>query len=497
MKKNIFIGCALMTFTLLNSSCADFLNQEPISNSSVTGFYKTQADIEQGVAGAYNSLQSYKQYGANFIYFMEVRSDNTYTESITTSGGIYGDFDLFRTVPTNSILDLTWAGCYEGIQRCNLVLGNIDNVVMSEDLKNQYKGEMLFIRALTYFNLVRIWGDVPLVTKEVQDPFDAFEFTRTPTSEIYQQIVTDLNEASELLSEKVIVSKIGSATAGAANALLGKVYLTLKDYPKAEVALKKVIDSKVYKLLDNYADVFDVTNKNSAESIFEIQYNKDITDQGSRFANIFAPKGSTEVTGGVGTSLGDNTPTEDLYGKYEEGDLRKEISIGQVSDGRIYCKKFVIVPVLPNQSDANFIVLRYADVLLMYAEALNEWKHGPTTDAYNAINAVRRRGYGNPGNTSTCDLTEGLDEKGFREAVRKERSYELSFEGHRRMDLVRWGIYYNTIQETAKELGYWWESAGSPNYSVATYTINGKHELFPIPQRDMDLCILFNQNPKW
>ena len=97
----------------------------------------------------------------------------------------------------------------------------------------------------------------------------------------------------------------------------------------------------------------------------------------------------------------------------------------------------------------------------------------------------------------TCDLTEGLDEKGFREAVRKERSYELSFEGHRRMDLVRWGIYYNTIQETAKELGYWWESAGSPNYSVATYTVNGKHELFPIPQRDMDLCILFNQNPKW
>lgn len=139
MKKNILIGYALMSLALLISSCADFLNQEPISNSSVTGFYKTQADIEQGIAGAYNSLQSYKQYGANFIFFMEVRSDNTYTESITTSGGLYGDFDLFRTVPTNSILDLTWAGCYEGIQRCNLVLGNIDNIVMSEDLKNSIK----------------------------------------------------------------------------------------------------------------------------------------------------------------------------------------------------------------------------------------------------------------------------------------------------------------------------------------------------------------------
>ena len=465
MKKNIFIGCALMTFTLLNSSCADFLNQEPISNSSVTGFYKTQADIEQGVAGAYNSLQSYKQYGANFIYFMEVRSDNTYTESITTSGGIYGDFDLFRTVPTNSILDLTWAGCYEGIQRCNLVLGNIDNVVMSEDLKNQYKGEMLFIRALTYFNLVRIWGDVPLVTKEVQDPFDAFEFTRTPTSEIYQQIVTDLNEASELLSEKVIVSKIGSATAGAANALLGKVYLTLKDYPKAEVALKKVIDSKVYKLLDNYADVFDVTNKNSAESIFEIQYNKDITDQGSRFANIFAPKGSTEVTGGVGTSLGDNTPTEDLYGKYEEGDLRKEISIGQVSDGRIYCKKFVIAPVLPNQSDANFIVLRYADVLLMYAEALNENGYKADGDALNYLNDIRKRA-----GLEVYTADELSSQELFREVVWKERRFELAFENHRWFDLLRTGKAVEIMNASA-----------NGEFRIEAYQL-----LFPIPQSQID-----------
>lgn len=143
----------------------------------------------------------------------------------------------------------------------------------------------------------------------------------------------------------------------------------------------------------------------------------------------------------------------------------------------------------------NWYFLRYADVLLLYAEALNEWKHGPDAEAYNAINAVRRRGYGNPSNTSACDLPQGLDETSFREAVHKERSYELSFEGHRRQDLIRWGIYYKTVQATAKELGYWWEGTGSPNYSVATYTEEGKHELFPIPQRDMDLCIQFNQNP--
>lgn len=465
MKKNVLMISALIAFILSCSSCEDFLNQEPISNSSVTGFYKTQADIEQGIAGAYNSLQSYKQYGAHFIFFMEVRSDNTYTESTTTSGGIYGDFDLFRTAPTNSILELTWAGCYEGIQRCNLILDNIDYVSMDEILKKQYKGEMLFIRALTYFNLVRIWGDVPLVTKAVEDPFDAFEFTRTPLSDVYQQIVADLNDASNMLSEKVDKNRIGAITVGAANTLLGKVYLTLKEYSKATVVLKKVIDSNVYKLLDNYADVFNVLNKNSAESILEIQYNKDVTDQGSRFANIFAPKGSTEVTGGVGTSLGDNTPSKDLYKKYEEGDLRKEVSIGQILDGRLYCKKFVVAPVLPNQSDANFIVLRYADVLLMYAEALNEIAYEADGDALKYLNKIHERA-----GLKAYTFTELSNQELFREAVWKERRFELAFENHRWFDLLRTGKAVEIMNASAKG-----------EFVVEPYQL-----VFPIPQSEID-----------
>lgn len=465
MKKNILMVCALAAFALSCASCDDFLNQEPISNSSVTGFYKTQADIEQGIAGAYNSLQSYKQYGANFIFFMEVRSDNTYTESITTSGGIYGDFDLFRTVSTNNILDLTWAGCYEGIQRCNIVLGNIDNVPMDENLKKQYKGEMLFIRALTYFNLVRIWGDVPLVTKEVKDPFEAFAFTRTPSSEVYQQIVTDLSDAAGLLSAKVDKARIGAATSGAANALLGKVYLTLKDYSNAEIVLKKVIDSKVYKLLDSYADVFNVLNKNSEESIFEIQYNKDVADQGSRFANIFAPKGSTEVTGGVGTSLGDNTPTEDLYNNYEDGDLRKDVSIGKISDGRMYCKKFVVAPVLPNQSDANFIVLRYADVLLMYAEALNENGYKTDGDAFKYLNDIHERA-----GLNMYTATELSNQELFREAIWNERRFELAFENHRWFDLLRTGKAVEIMNASAN----------------GEFTVSPHQLIYPIPQSQID-----------
>ena len=147
-----------------------------------------------------------------------------------------------------------------------------------------------------------------------------------------------------------------------------------------------------------------------------------------------------------------------------------------------------------DKSNVNWYVLRYADVLLIYAEALNEWKNGPTAEAYDAINTVRRRAYGNPSNTVACDIPTGLSKEDFRQAVRDERSYELAFEGHRRLDLVRWGIYFETIQNTYYDLMAWWSDA---TYKVYEYTEKGKHELLPIPQREMDLCTKFEQNPGW
>lgn len=161
-------------------------------------------------------------------------------------------------------------------------------------------------------------------------------------------------------------------------------------------------------------------------------------------------------------------------------------------------EKYVTTSKLINndKSNVNWYFLRYADVLLLYAEALNEWKHGPTDEAYEAINMVRRRGFGNPSKTSICDLKD-LNEEDFRKAVYQERAYELAFEGHRRMDLIRWGIYYETIQKTYNDLLNWWTAETEFNYVVYRHTVKGKHELFPIPQRDMDLMIKFNQNPNW
>ncbi len=151
-----------------------------------------------------------------------------------------------------------------------------------------------------------------------------------------------------------------------------------------------------------------------------------------------------------------------------------------------------------DRSNTNWYVLRYADVLLIYAEALNEWKGYPTTEAYAAINKVRRRGWGYPSNTATCDLPAGMSQDEFRKAIRNERGYELAFEGHRRLDLVRWGIYAQTIKETYNTLRDWWTNdSDNFNYIIYQYTLEGKHELCPIPQHDMDLCPQFKQNPNW
>ena len=151
-----------------------------------------------------------------------------------------------------------------------------------------------------------------------------------------------------------------------------------------------------------------------------------------------------------------------------------------------------------NLSNINWYILRYADVLLLYAEALNEWKQGPTDEAYRAINMVRRRGFGLPVETDNknSDLSTGMSYEDFQSTVRNERAYELAFEGHRRQDLVRWGIYYESIRQTAQDLVNWY-SGGDGFYVCVDYTKKNKNELLPIPQQEMDICTQFEQNLGW
>ena len=467
MKKLQLLPLLLISMSLLFPSCGkDFLDLEPISSNSTNGFYKTATDIEQGVSGAYDALQSTGQYGHYFVYFMEVSSDNSKTESITNSGGIYGDFDLFRTAASNVILNDTWQSCYNGIQRCNIVLNRIDQIDMDAQVKEYRKAEMKFIRALTYFNLVRIWGPVSLVTEEVKNPFDAFKYGRNSVPEVYEQIIKDLKEAEQALPVAYPDFKdLGRATKGAAQALLGKVYLTTKDYTSAAAVLKTLIDARSYKLVGTFADIFKVIYKNNKESIFEVQFLKGGLGEGSSFANIFAPSGSTILTGGIGTTLGNNIPTTNLLNAYTSTtDVRKIATIDKLADGRLYVKKFMDIPYQANDASSNFIVLRYADVYLMYAEALNELNYEANGDALYYLNEIRGRAV-----VTKYGATSLTSKVAFRQAIFAERRLEFAFENHRWFDLLREGKALETM-----------------NNSAGGFTIVDHQLLFPIPQSQIN-----------
>ncbi len=468
---------ALLVFCmfLITGSCSKQLDIVPQSQVTSSNFYKSTDDINQAVVGCYNALAANGEYGENFLFFMEVAADNAKTANLTNSGGIYGDFDVFRVAADNPVLDQTWSACYTGIQRCNILLNRIGNISMPDSLKAIRIGEAKFIRALTYFNMVRIWGAVPLVTKEVTDPFTEFDHGRDDTSLVYKQIITDLSEAALALPLKQTGSNIGRATQGAAKTLLGKVYLTQHNFIQASQVLKAVVDSGTYQLLPNFANIFGSGNKNNNESIFEIQYSNSVVSLGSGFSNYFAIDASN--IGGIGQVLAYDIPTNAFIDSFSVNDLRRNGTLNKLNK-KYYCKKFVDpAPVQNLDGNTNFMVLRYADVLLMLAEAINEMGFTANGDAFNYINQVRQRaGLANITSSNTPD------QPSFRLAIEKERKYELAFENHRWFDLVRTGRAIDVMNTAPTENGI--------------ININKNNFLFYIPQSQIDVKPgLLTQNP--
>lgn len=458
---------------ILLSACEEELFIEPPSDLSLTNFFQNENDVELAVVGAYDALQSNGQYAVNFKFFMEIRSDNSYVEDLSRSGGQRGEFDIFTLNPANAFVNETWVSCYQGIQRCNVILNRIDEVDMKEDLKNTRKGEVLFIRALTYFNVVRIWGDAPLVLSETDDAFEAFDHTRDGSEEIYAQIIEDLNLALSLLPQ---TNEAGRVTHGAAQALIGKVYLTLKRYNEAETALKSVIDAGNYRLLDNYQDIFGAENENNEESIFEIQFESGGIGEGSLLATDHAPINANELVGPGVNTVGDNLPTPELYELYRENDTRKA-SIGQLDDGRLYSRKYIDSLAVSNDAGINVMVLRYADVLLMYAEVLNET--GQISTALTYLNLVRDRA-----GVELYESSELASQEAMRQAIADERQLELSMENHRWFDLVRTGKAIEVLNQHEY-----------PNGNIS-FTVTEDKLLFPIPLTQIDASSgSLTQNP--
>ena len=466
MNINILLrGFIVLAWVFLFTACSDNLSIEPESDLSLGDFYQTEEDIELAVAGVYDALQDYGQYGGVYKFIMEARSDNGYVEDLSRSSGQRGAFDIFTEDVNNSFLNDMWVSGYEGIQRANVLLDRINNVPMDADRRNARTGEVLFLRALTYFNFVRIWGEVPLVVDVVNDPFEAFQHERDDIAMIYDQIESDLLRAADLMPN---VSESGRAASGSAKTLLAKVYLTQARYSDAAPLLRDVIGTGTYRLLDNYANIFGVANENNQEVIFEVQFKAGGLGEGSAFANEYAPINANELVGGVGNTVGDNLPTPDLFDAFEEADARRNL-IGQLEDGRLYSRKYVDVPASDGDSDINVIVLRYADVLLMLAEVLNEQGYSAGGEAFDLLNQVRVRA-GVAAYTS-ADLPT---QEAFRLAVEAERRMELSFENHRWFDLVR----TNRAIEVMNAHEY-------PNANIS-FVVQPHQLLMPIPQPQLD-----------
>jgi starch-binding outer membrane protein, SusD/RagB family len=447
----------------------DFIDLAPISDANINNFYKTPADFETAVNGIYASLQD--QYGEYYI-FAGIRSDQGDIQNTTGSFyQLYDEFDQFFLDPANPILQRAWTNYYQTIARANTVLDRIEGVQIPENLANRLKGEAQFLRALSYFELVRIFGDVPLVINEVNDPLAGLEQERNAADLVYDKIISDLKDAAGLLPSSYSGENVGRATSFAAKALLGKVYLTNGQPGLAESTLKDVIDNGGYSLLDDYASIFDVNNANHQESIFEIQYKSGLTFTGSGFTNLFAPGDSKMVPG---DNQGFNRPTTDFLASFDENDLRLDQSIGffTSADGAIVDEPFTLKYMSdlenPYDSDNNWIVLRYADVLLLYAEALLEnGKSAEAIDVLNEVHAHPRTGLDAyiADELNTDDLIEN--------AIRDERKIELAFEGHRWFDLVRWDIYQQVMNS---------HTGLRPGVTVESH-----HRFFPIPQAEIDI----------
>ena len=441
-------------------ACNGFINLDPISEQGANGFYKGEYEMNQALSAVYSTLQSADQYGSQNGYacFMELPSDNTYNLNTTQNGGRYAAFDNFTVDATNAQVASTWISCYNTIQKANIVIdrSNSPEVTLSETAKAQITGQAYFLRALTYFNLVRIWANVPLITSEVLNVNEAFNHVQSAPADIYPVIISDLEKAINSLPESWPAADAGRATKGAARTLLGKVYLTLGDYSSAMTQLNSVIGK--YSLLPKFSDVFSVTNKNNAETIFAVQFDK--TAQGEGY-----PSNSDPMQNGSDVN---NLPSKNLIALFNANpDDRKDATIIDAGAKGIRNYKYHDTVGSNNGLGFDIIVLRYADVLLMAAEALNEQNYGGK-EALGYLNDIRKRAH-----ATEYTYTDLPNQGAFRDAVEKERRLELAFENHRWFDLVRTGKALSVVN--ANDGG-----------SVLKVNAQKYQLLFPIPQSEID-----------
>ncbi|WP_234567314.1 RagB/SusD family nutrient uptake outer membrane protein [Rhodohalobacter sp. 614A] len=479
----------LIFLAVASWGCEDqILNKQSPNEVTAVNFYKTEDDAVAAINAVYDALQYRGLFKNSYWSIGDITSDDADKgDGGKSDGPAWWEFDLFDIKSTNSLLADSWADSYTGIYRANIALERIPAIDMDESLKNRLIGEAKFLRGYYYFWLVRLFGDVPLIT-EPQSLGD-LKVSRTAKAQIYDLIIRDMSEAAAVLPTTYSDGDLGRITKGAANGMLAKVYMWQKDWQQAANYSKQVIDSGVYSLLENYADNFEEEFENGSESIFEAQFMKGGPNgawgngsDGTIHHISIAPRNSG--TPGL-EGWGFDMPTQDLVDEFEEGDPRLEATVlmegSTIQGGKVYnpewsstgynTRKYLVKRdgFIEDGSDSpvNVRVMRYSEVLLNYAEALNEL--GRTGEAYPYVNQVRER-------VGLAPLASGMSQDAFRDAVYHERRVELAQEGHRWWDLVR--------TDRALEV-----------MSAKGSNIQQHHLIFPIPQSEIDVNPELTQNP--
>lgn len=515
MKKIYYI--LLLGIVLLASSCVDSWLTEPSpGKTKLEDFFTSGATAIQAVNAAYMPFAW--EYGETYFpewFIGDVMSDDALKggQNVGDMAVVY-DMENFKTQSNNTFLLDTYRAAYQGIGRCNLALDQISKMEpdtsLTVELKQRLLGEASFMRAMYYFRLVRIFGGVPYVDFIVDSP-SKWKQPRATAENIYAEIIEDLLFAQQNLWEKdeYAAEDLGRATKGAAEAMLLKVYLYKKDYANAEKWGKTIIGKGKYNLTEDYAFNFVVEGENNIESVFEVQYMEDpMSDYGSDTHYGFTRGTFTTVLTRSRTQegWGFNKPSQDLYDAYEPGDPRRNITIldpgAEALDDVYLGIRYLNKKTACLYADGTYYKLthhtrgmlnnkyiRYADVLLMYAEACCE--NGNTAPAKEYLEKVRARAramqddatvlpafpYGNYSDT----------QDGLRQAIRHERRVELGMEGHRWFDLVRWGVAAEVME------AYRAQESEAVRAEMGNF-IRGKHELLPIPQQEIDLNPM-EQNP--
>jgi hypothetical protein len=526
MKKIFYFLIFSLTFCLC--SCKKFLETTPTDFLSPVNYYDTEQQLNYALNGVYDILGQRGVYGDALISRMGTEADEGFYAVSTFNGP-----QIYNHSTADPYVTTLWQLLYSGINRANVLIENINKPVMDENARKVILGQAKFLRAYYYFLLVSNWGDVPLVMTATASANNT-SIARSPAVDVYNTIITEMTAAEGMVDAAAKVGFGGRVNRSAIDGILARVCLymagnpvrDISKYKEAQAWSLKVINSGEHTLNPSYQQIF----INYAQDLYDIKESIWEVEFWGNTTGVYREGGRVGINTGIANSNTSNNTVGYVYGfiqttgrmfnAYASTDLRRDWAIGPwrfVTQGTVrqnwnatqiyerFCGKWrreyeLVTPKSTNDSPENFPLLRYADVLLMFAEAENQL-NGPTAAAYNAINQVRRRAYGKliPGatNMTAGDVPAGLSQTAFADFIRTERSRELCYEGLRKSDLIRWGILGTTMKAVAAEI-----TAAAP--TALKYAANAgnnvtepRHLLLPVPAYEIGVNPLLKQNVNW